>query len=406
MRLGRALNVPENQLGALYYALLLKDIGCSANEARIGDVIAGPTPNHAQPSRLQKLWKQVIADNALLRRGAKALKLEEPLDRDTAIKIVLRCERGANIVRKIGLSTDTSDAIYSLDERWDGSGSPWHLAGTQIPLLARIVGVAQHLDIFAWERTCAVAIEEMCKRSGVWFDPEVVQVARDLDVRGTLWTGCLPSDDGEAIRQLVIDLQPSHSDGIAPETIDRVCEAFADVVDAKSPFTYRHSVGVAEVAAALAQALDLDPDQIQLVRRAALLHDLGKLAVPNSILDKRGALTDEEWRTIMEHPRLTRQILDRIDAFAELAQIAGAHHEKLDGSGYPDHLQAADLGIEARIVAVADSYQAITETRPYRNSLGHAQAYEMLKRMTPHKLDADCVHALRRMKLPQPKWID
>ncbi len=176
--------------------------------------------------------------------------------------------------------------------------------------------------------------------------------------------------------------------------VDRICEAFAAVVDAKSPFTCSHSRGVAEVAAALAVALELAPDRVQLVRRAALLHDLGKLAVPNAILDKSGELTEDEWEVIVQHPQLTREILSRIDSFAELAEIAGAHHEKLDGTGYPQGLMASQLSLEARIIAVADIYQAMTEGRPYRPGMSHAETMDVVSALTPHKLDSRCVAAL------------
>jgi HD-GYP domain-containing protein (c-di-GMP phosphodiesterase class II) len=131
-----------------------------------------------------------------------------------------------------------------------------------------------------------------------------------------------------------------------------------------------------------------------LVHRAALLHDIGKLRVPNSILDKPGKLDAEEWRVVQEHPRLTREILSRVGPFDQLAAIAGAHHEKLDGSGYPDRLTADRLSLEARIIAVADVYGALTEDRPYRPGMKVEQALEIIARDVPHKLDADCYEAL------------
>ena len=184
--------------------------------------------------------------------------------------------------------------------------------------------------------------------------------------------------------------------------IDRMCEAFAAVVDAKSPFTCSHSRGVAQVAAALALTLNLPPDRVRLVRRAALLHDLGKLAVPNAILDKASGLTEEEWEIVVQHPRLTQEILARIDDFAELAEIAGAHHEKLDGTGYPRGLMATQLPLEARILAVADIYQAMTEGRPYRPCMSHAETMKVLSGLAPHKLDSRCVAALDRIYAAEP----
>ena len=116
--------------------------------------------------------------------------------------------------------------------------------------------------------------------------------------------------------------------------------------------------------------------------------------MPNSILDKNGRLTVDEWHTVMEHPRRTQQILARIEPFAELAEIAGAHHEKLDGSGYPNGLRGSQLRIESRVIAVADIYRALTEGRPYRQGASHAAAVRKLREMTPHQLDASCVEAL------------
>jgi putative nucleotidyltransferase with HDIG domain len=412
MRLAQAIQVPRNTLAGLYYALLLKDVGCSANEARMENFTPGAHyPDHENEANrsplagFKSILTRILPEDSTLRRQHRERKLSTHLHPTKATMIVLRCERGANIVRKLGLSTTTSDAIYALDEHWDGSGHPWHLGGTDIPLFARICAVAQHLDVYASEHGAAVAMAELRRRSGVWFDPALVDAAEALHAKDVLWAGCLPTEDEERVRRLVMHLEPEAAAGVEPETIDRICEAFADVVDAKSPFTYRHSVGVAEVSVALCEALGLPAENTQLVRRAALLHDLGKLAIPNTILDKRGRLTDAEWLQIVEHPRLTRQILSRIAPFQELAQIAGAHHEKLDGSGYPDKLTADQLSLEARIIAVADCYQAVTEGRPYRASIGHHAAFEMLRRMTPNKLDSDCVAALRWMRLPEPKWL-
>jgi putative nucleotidyltransferase with HDIG domain len=179
--------------------------------------------------------------------------------------------------------------------------------------------------------------------------------------------------------------------GVQCDEIDMICEAFADVVDAKSPFTYRHSVGVAEVAREIAVTLGLPRARRELIWRAALLHDLGKLAVPNTILDKPGKLTDEEFAIVKQHPRLSKEILARIKSFQEMAEIAGAHHERLNGTGYPDQLHAEDLSLEAKLVAVADFYRALVEDRPYRAGMSHPEAMSILEKAA---LDERCVSAL------------
>jgi putative nucleotidyltransferase with HDIG domain len=165
-------------------------------------------------------------------------------------------------------------------------------------------------------------------------------------------------------------------------------------VDTKSNFTFRHSMGVADAAFGIAQRVGLKAERAQLTRRAALLHDIGKLSVSNSILDKKSQLSEAEWEAIKLHPGLTRSILERIGPFREIAVIAGEHHEKLDGSGYPNRLMAPELSIEARIVAVADVYSALLEDRPYRPGLEVDQIVSIMKKLVPYKLDQDCFDAL------------
>ena len=191
-----------------------------------------------------------------------------------------------------------------------------------------------------------------------------------------------------------MELEPGSVRILAAEQVDVVCQAFADVVDAKSPYTFRHSLGVTEVAERIARNLGLSPARRKLVYRSALLHDLGKLRVPNSILDKPGKLDDAEWAVMREHPMLSQKILERIPSFARIALIAGRHHEKLDGTGYPHGLKADALTLEDRIVAVADIYGALSEDRPYRNAMTTEQIFEILRRDVPHKLDPDCFDAL------------
>jgi HD-GYP domain-containing protein (c-di-GMP phosphodiesterase class II) len=142
----------------------------------------------------------------------------------------------------------------------------------------------------------------------------------------------------------------------------------------------------------------LAPQTITLVRRAALLHDIGKLSVSNAILEKPGKLTDAEWKIMKMHPVYTRIILEKISGFENLAFIAGAHHERLDGKGYPDGLSAAEMPLSARIIAVADVFQALSEKRPYREGLPLEVVMGMMDQDVPHKLDAECVAVLKKKK--------
>lgn len=309
-------------------------------------------------------------------------------------RISLRCDRGASIMRKLGMGPLAAEAVRCVDERWDGAGHPDRLRGEQIPLLARICAVARHLDIFFSSCGERRAIDTLEQRSGTWFDPELVRVVKSLYAQGTLWLNCYPSDDQEEMKKAVLYLDPGRKQYLEAAEIDLVCEAFADVVDAKSHFTFSHSMGVADAAFGIAQSVGLAADRIKMVRRAALLHDIGKLSVPNSILDKVTPLTPKEWQMVRQHPGYTRRILERVGPFREIAVIAGQHHEKLDGSGYPNRLMAGDLSLEARIVAVADIYGALSENRPYRLGLEFDEIVPIMKNLSPRKLDRDCVEAL------------
>src|SRR6202034_2698615 len=340
MRIGSALGLGETQLCDLYYALLLKDIGCSSNAARMCQILGGDerrakrevkTTDWTRPtvSGAKMVWNSVLPGAGPWRKARRLAWVGLTQHRHIAEMIGLRCERGADIVRKIGLSEATADAIHSLDEHWSGSGYPQRSRGEAIPVLARILNVAQHLDVFAGEQGRARAIATLKERSGLWFDPELVRIAVSLDRDGRLWTGCGTAEE----RAIAMELEPGDARMIAADQVDRVCEAFADVVDAKSSSTFRHSIGVTDIAEGLSRQMGLSQPRRRLVYRAALLHDLGKLRVPNSILDKPGKLNDAEWLVMREHPLLSQQILERISSFSSIAQIAGRHHEKLDGSG-------------------------------------------------------------------------
>jgi len=176
--------------------------------------------------------------------------------------------------------------------------------------------------------------------------------------------------------------------------LDRIAIAFAGVIDAKSPWTYRHSDRASVIAASLAAELGAGPETLDDLRRAALLHDIGKLAISNRILDKAGRLTDAEFAKVREHPLVTGEILGRVPGFRHLASLASAHHERLDGRGYPYGLTGAELDMPKRVLAVADVYEAITSERPYRPAMSSKQALAILREEAPHRLDADACAAL------------
>lgn len=399
MRIAEHIGLPSDQLNSLYFALLLKDVGGNRNP-RFDGSNKDSSPHWPSLSHMRLLWGTGAGANASARiAGLLRIRTSEE-------NVTLRANRGAGIVRKLGMGELAAQTVRSISERWDGGGYPDSLRGEQIPLLSRICAVAQFLDMVCASSGTEKAIAGLEEHSDTWFDPALVQIAVSLYRAGSLWSHCLHDTPEADTRQAVLDLdRVGRRQKLASSQVDQLCEAFADVVDTKSHFTFRHSLGVADTAFEIARHMGLAPDRAQLVRRAGLLHDIGKLAVPNSILNKRAPLTESEWGVVRAHPGITRSILDRIGPFQEIAVIAGEHHEKLDGSGYPHRLSARDLSIESRIVSVADVFGALSEDRPYRAGIGVYDTLAIMSRLTPDKLDRNCFDALVACVSPMPASV-
>jgi len=405
MRIAEELRLGPQECCDLYYALLLKDSGCSTNAARMHQILGSDEikakrevkfEDWTKPSLsgLRYLMRNVLPGQSFARRLVKSVEVGLQQKRNNAEVIGARCERGAEIVRQIGMSEATAQAIRSLDEHWNGAGYPDGRKGNEIPLLARIINVSQTLEVFASQRSPSEAVQVISQRSGTWFDPEIARVVRSLKNDDSLWLRVRSKD----AREYALQMEPGVAIPASPQRIDDICQAFAEVIDTKSPYTYNHSVGVARATVEIAEGLGLSAHTITLVRRAALLHDIGKLSVSNAILEKPGPLTDEEWKIMKMHPVYTRLILQTISGFEHLAFVASAHHERLDGTGYPDGIAADELPLTARIICVADTYQAITEKRPYRDGLPRHAALNIMQKHVPHALDTDCLDVLRHGK--------
>lgn len=405
MRVGRALGLPAAQMSDLYYSLILKDAGCSSNSSRLYHLLADDEIS-AKRTLKRMDWTQggwqglryalnhMATGLPLLQRVQHILRVARQPEESGAL-YALRCERGASIARRIGFSLEVAEAIASLDEHWDGLGYPMRLAGQQIPVLARIMNLAQTVAVF-WCHGGAPAVTAMLReRSQRWFDPELVRIALLLCKDGSLCHGLGDAD----IVATAAGLEPEGLQlSFDAEGIDRISDAFAEVIDAKSPFTARHSAGVSKAAVAIAQHMGCDAATVAMLRRAGLLHDIGKLAVPNSILEKPGKLDSAEWRIVQQHPRYSLDILQRVPGFTRLSEIAASHHERLDGKGYFRGMGAAELDRECRILAAADVFDALAAERPYRAALPRDEVFAIMLRDTPHSLDIDCVQSLQQMR--------
>ncbi len=404
MRIAEEIGVSTRMRNGLFYALLLKDCGCSGNASKTFHAFGGDdikakrdvkTTDWTRMSweTLHYVLSHVAPGKPFLERSRTLFQLVMNQKTHAKDVVKIRCERGATLARLMGLSKDTSEGILSLDEHWNGEGHSEGLTGSDIPLNSRIMLLAQTLEVFGSASGAQSAVEVMNERSGRWFDPDLVRAVNSLSQRDELWRNAF----SEQLPALCLQTEPEPRN-IKPgdATLDNICMAFSNIVDAKSPFTFNHSLGVANAAVATARMLGLPRERILFIRNAALLHDLGKLSVSNSILEKPAKLDNDEWEIMKQHPFHTWKILRTIPGFDEISEVAGSHHEKLNGTGYFRGVTAEHLPIESRILAVADIFDALSAKRPYRDSLPLERVFEIMRKDAPHALDASCVEALQQ----------
>jgi putative nucleotidyltransferase with HDIG domain len=401
MQIGARLNLSTDELAELYYALLLKDLGCSSNAARICQLyLTNDQTFKADFKRIDGSLSQalrfVLGHTALESGMAERFKAVVNIMRNggqiSRELIEARCHRGADIARQMNFGEEVADAIQNLDEHWDGSGKPEGLHGRKIPLASQIALLAQVADVFYMTSGRQAATQEIENRSGTWFDPKLVEMFSSIADWDELWTTL----NDENLTTKVLSLEPEEHSQLADDAcLDRISKGFAMVVDSKSPFTAGHSERVAVYADLIAEQLGFDASHRRWLRRAALLHDIGKLAISNTILDKPSKLTDDEFAQIKTHSRLSAEILSGIPAFQNIVAIAGGHHERLDGKGYPFGLTAPQIDLETRIVTVADVFDALTADRPYRKAMSTDQAFAIMIKDVGTAFDSSCYNALR-----------
>ncbi len=394
-----------------YYAALIHAVGCTAftHEAArtfgTSELADFPANARADPTNTRegmRAMREGVTGDPVTLRARAMFKAMTAGRRFMPFAARADCEAGTRFTERVGLGEDVGRiAGQVVWERFDGKGVPDGLRGEQLQIGARVIAVANQIEIFLRidgpEETHAM----LRRRAGGWFDPDVVRgaerVANDIFAEldeGSMW-------------DVVLGAEPAPRVTIAERRVDDVAVALADMVDIKSPFLLGHSRGVARLAEGAATNLGLTKDECTAVRRAGLLHDLGRVGVPNRIWDKSGPLTVPEWEQVRLHAYHTERILAMSPTLAPYAQIAGMHHERIDGSGYHRGSTASALPLTARVVAAADVYQALTERRPYRAAFAPESAAKEVEAMVaagmidPEAADAVCAtagHAARRRR--------
>ncbi|TYO96036.1 HD-GYP domain-containing protein [Desulfallas thermosapovorans] len=344
-----------------------------------------------EPNTLPQLYCSAVIHDA----GTSTFSEKADLEKFETIKPWQHCERGYRLLNTMPVLAPLAETILHHHDRWDGQ-NPSGLAGNAIPLHSRIIFLADRVDVLAQQPGGILdnredIVRRINNHSGTMFDPELVNAFNRAARKESLWLD-LTSQFIDSILDSRLSTCPAVT---GQEEIIGVSEIFAEIIDSKSPFTHRHSRLVANTAALLAGKAGFTSRERKNMYVAGLLHDLGKLSIPEEILEKPSGLDKREYNAIKQHTYITYQILNMIDGFEEITRWAAYHHEKLNGEGYPFHLTAADLPTGSRIMAVADIFSALAEDRPYRRGLPRPQVAEIMNRMVKsNSIDGEIVEIL------------
>jgi HD-GYP domain-containing protein (c-di-GMP phosphodiesterase class II) len=397
MRLADKLGVDRRFASETYYACLLSHAGCTTEAHIAAEVFGGSLTTDFNPLMygsardvLRGLLRALPdPGNPTFVRVVQAARRFPRMARETGPALSAACEVAGMLADRVGAPPSVPDLLAHLTERWDGHGPLRRAKGAQIPLPMRIVHVATDAAFQCLLGGAEYAARLVHERAGHGFDPEVAAclVAESTEI--------LALDEGRSAWDDVLALEPFPQLALEAEALDRALAAMGSFADLVSPYLSGHSIGVGELAGAAAQRCGLDAGRVTAIRRAALLHDLGRVAVHARTWQKPGPLTADEWEQVRLHPYHTERVLSRSPFFSALCPIAGAHHERLDGSGYHRGANAPDLAFPARLVAVADAYHAMTEPRPHRAPLSPERAARVLaEEASAGRLDPDAVTAV------------
>lgn len=412
VRMGRELGLSESDCQDVYYLALLRHIGCTANAAAdaalFGDeltVAEGMTLDMDDMAQVMGfVFRNVAKGQPLLSRARAIGQMLAAGPAGADANHTAHCEVAVRIAGALGFGEGVRYGLGQIYERWDGKGSPHRIKGEQLTLPVRVIHLAQDMATFSQLGGAEAAVAVARARSGRYFDPAIVEVC--CHAAATL----LSPLDTATTWQAVLDSEPADHVWIQGDAIDRAFEVLADFTDLKSPFTLGHSRGVSTLAEAAARQYGLPDADVTLLRRAGLVHDLGRVGVSAGIWGKPGALTESEWERVRLHPYYTERILARSGGLAPLGALAALHHERLDGSGYYRQVRAAHLPPTARILAAADVYQALTEPRPHRAACAPDLAAEQLRRegqagrIAPDAIDAVLGAAGHRVRVTRRAW--
>jgi HD-GYP domain-containing protein (c-di-GMP phosphodiesterase class II) len=398
MRLADQLKVDGKTAVQTYYACQLFYVGCTANADLAAELFGtdDALTTYASPSRFGSRAERTAGflravappGGAPMMRASQLARRLPRLGEVVKHHLAAFCEVARMLTDRLGIDSSVGALFAYVDERWDGKGEPGHLGGDEIPLAMRIVHVARDAAFQRMLGGAEHALSVVRRRAGRAFDPEVVAALTDEGV------GFHGTEPASAWKE-VLACEPKPQTLLEGGSIDSALAAMGDFADLVSPYFVGHSAGVAMLAENAGRRCNVDIADVTTIRRAALIHDIGRVAVPARIWGQPGPLTPDDWEKVRLHPYQTERILHRSHFLAELAEVAGAHHERCDGSGYYRGTAAAGLTRSARLLAAADAYQTKIEPRPHREPLTPQQAVVALtSECNAGRLDVIAVRAV------------
>jgi HD-GYP domain-containing protein (c-di-GMP phosphodiesterase class II) len=397
LRLAERVGLDESARASVYYTALLINVGCHSDaheQAKwFGDDIALKSGKYDHEFRSVRAamagMRKIGSGQAPLHRFRVGLEFALSGHREVDGMIAHHAAIARSLGEQLGLPDDVLRALSGAYEQWDGRGWPGELSGEDVPLAARLSQLAEFIEV-AFRVGGVPAARALARgRAGKQFDPWLA------NIMATEAPAILSGLNAVATWDSVIGAEPALAVVLSGERFDDALAAIANFVDLKSPYTLGHARAVADLAAAAAAELALSEAEVRTLRRAGLVHDLGRLGVSNSIWDKPGPLGPGEWERIRLHPHVTERMLQQSEALAPLGQIAVQHRERLDGSGYPRGLSGAAISRSARVLGAADAYQAMVEPRPYRPARSPQDAAAELRAdVRAGRHDGDAVDAV------------
>jgi HD-GYP domain-containing protein (c-di-GMP phosphodiesterase class II) len=397
MRLAEAAQLDREARADAYYTSLLSWVGCAADtrdfHELFGDEITMYADAHAQDlsgmSMAAFTMRHLGGGESRLRRIGMMGAFLATAGRSVQQAMQQHCEAASEFALRLDLGHEVSRSLLQAFERWDGRGVPGKAGADELGLAIRIVHLADNVEALYASGGVQGAREVARERRGTQFDPKLVDCFLEHcdDILAGL--GEVQAWDE------VIRLDPRLNAPLADDELDHALESFADFADLKSPSRLGHSRGVAALAAGAARQLGLGSADQTLVRRAALVHDIGMIGVPSGVWEERRPWSLAQRERAQTHPYLTERMLARVPALAAVARCAALHHERLDGTGYPHGLTRDAIPMPARILAAADVYQALGQDRPHRAAMPPDQANLALRdEARAGRLDGDAVAAV------------